>query len=153
MIQRIQSLFLLLAIVCLGGMILSPIATFANSVTWGTSGLSGLAEGQSPEGLLPFPLQGIVIGLMALTAFILFSFKNRKRQLALGKLNFLLLLGLVVVMFLSISRIAEGLEQSVENVGYGLSSYLPIVALAFQLLANRAVKRDEALVRSVDRLR
>ncbi|HNW54095.1 MAG TPA: DUF4293 family protein [Bacteroidales bacterium] len=31
--------------------------------------------------------------------------------------------------------------------------YLPLVALVFQVMANRAIKRDDKLVRSADRLR
>jgi len=153
MIQRIQSLFLLFVIVCLGCMVLTPIAAFSDAVTWMTAGIVGLDTGQSASGVLPFPIQGLIIGLMALTAFILFSYKNRKRQLALGKLNFLLVLGLIVVIYLSIDRIAADLGSGIENVAYGWGTYLPIIALAFQLLANRGVKRDEDLIKSVERLR
>ncbi len=153
MIQRIQSLFLLLVIVCLGGMILTPIAAFSDTVTWMTARIVGLDTGQTATGVLPFPIQGLIIGLMALTAFILFSYKKRKRQLALGKLNFLLLLGLIVIIYLSIDSIAAELGTGVENVAYGWGTYLPIIALAFQLLATRGVKRDEELIKSVERLR
>ncbi len=153
MIQRIQSLFYLLVIVCLGAMTLLPIATFGDSITWTTSGLLGLNADQSASGVLPFPIQGMIIGLMALTAFILFSYKHRKRQLALGKLNFLLILGLIVIIYLSIDRISNDLGVGLEAVGYGWSTYLPIIALGFHLLANRGVKRDEELIQSVERLR
>ncbi len=153
MIQRIQSLFLLLVIICLGTMILIPIATFTDSVTWMTSGIVGLEDGQSASGVLPFPIQGIIIGLIALTAFILFSYKNRKRQMALGRINFLLILGLVVLIYLSIDRISSDLGMELKNVNYGFSTYLPIIALGFHLMANRGIKRDEDLIRSVDRLR
>jgi len=153
MIQRIQSLFLLLVILCLGAMILLPIASFGNQVTWMTSGLIGLEAGQTASGVLPFAIQGLIIGLMALTTFILFSYGNRKRQLTLGKLNFFLILGMVVVIYLSIDKITEDLGTNLDAVGYGWSSYLPIIALGFHLLANRGVKRDEALIQSVERLR
>jgi hypothetical protein len=130
-----------------------PIAAFSDTVTWMTEGIVGLETGLSASGILPFPIQGFVIGLMALTTFILFSYKNRKRQLALGKLNFLLILGLIVIIYVSIDSIAADLSTGIENVVYGWGTYLPIIALAFQLLANRGVKRDEELIRSVERLR
>ena len=153
MIQRIQTLFFLFVFVCLGAMTQMPIASFGDSVIWTTSGILGLDSGQSASGVLPFPIQGIIIGLMALTLFILFSYKNRKRQLALGKLNFLLILGLIVIIYLSIDRISDELGTGLKSVDYGLSTYLPIVSLGFHLMANRGVKRDEDLIRSVGRLR
>lgn len=153
MIQRIQSLFLLLVFICLGAMILLPIASFTGSVTWMTSGILGLEEGQSASGVLPFPIQGIILGLMALTVFILFSYKNRKRQMSLGRINFILILGLVVVIQLSLDSISSDLGMELQNVTHGFSTYLPIIALGFHLLANRGIKRDEDLIRSVDRLR
>jgi hypothetical protein len=41
----------------------------------------------------------------------------------------------------------------IERIDYGLGMYLPVIALAFTFLANRGIKKDEDLVKSVDRLR
>lgn len=151
MIQRIQSLFLLLVILCLGGMFLAPIATFDKTVLT-VQGIEVEENGEALDSLLPFPLSPIVLGLLLLTIFILFSYRNRKRQLLLGRLNYFLILALVVVVFLSISDIQKQLNDGNSNP-YGLAAYLPIISLGFHLLANRAIKRDEELVKSLDRLR
>jgi ABC-type polysaccharide transport system permease subunit len=58
----------------------------------------------------------------------------------------LILLGLFVYRSLNISG-----EQLVSEKGIGM--FLPIVAIVLLVLANKAIKKDEDLVKSVDRLR
>ena len=77
-------------------------------------------------------------------------FKNRKFQFVLGRLNIILnfiLLGLFVYRSLSIS----GETSDVSEKGIGI--LLPIFSIVFLVLANKAIKKDEDLVKSVDRLR
>lgn len=67
----------------------------------------------------------------------------------IGRLNIILnliLLGLFVYRSLSISG-----ETAVSEKGIGM--FLPIVSIVFLALANKAIKKDEDLVKSVDRLR
>ena len=76
-------------------------------------------------------------------------FKNRKSQFVLGRLNIILnffLLGFFVYRSLSISGEAEASEK-------GIGMLIPIFSIVFLVLANKAIKRDEDLVKSVDRLR
>jgi len=129
-------------------MFLTPLATF-DSVTWDVQGLTGAAESVNP--VLPFPHAGLIIGLMALTIFIIFSYKQRKRQMALGKVNFALLLLSIVAVLYSINDLDAQLTASAMN--YGMATWLLLAALGFQVMANRGIKRDEDLVRSLDRLR
>jgi uncharacterized membrane protein len=132
-------------------MFLAPIAEFGG-ILLDVHGVSSTEEAVDISTMLPFPMSAIVIGLMLLTLFVLFSYKNRKRQLLLGRLNYFLILALVVVVFLTISDIQEQLNDGNSNP-YGIAAYLPIISLGFHLLANRAIKRDEELVKSLDRLR
>ena len=77
------------------------------------------------------------------------SFKKRKQQFVFNRLNMLLnliLLGLFVYRLLTLSG-----ETTVSEKGIGM--FLPIVAIVFLVLANKAIKKDEDLVKSVDRLR
>ncbi len=151
MIQRIQTLYLTLVFLCLGGMFLVPIVEFSD-LLWDVNGFSGESGGDLVAPLLPLPLAGIVLGLMALTVFIMFSFKARKRQLFMGRLNYFLILALVVTIHVSISKIQKQLGADVTTL-YGIATYLPVIALVFHHLANRAIKKDEELVKSLDRLR
>ena len=93
------------------------------------------------------------LGLTLLSALIsiitIFLFGNRKLQFMLGRVNILLnliLLGLFVYWSLTVSG-----ETSVSEKGIGMLT--PVFSIVFLVLANKAIKKDEDLVKSVDRLR
>ncbi|MFD1163485.1 DUF4293 domain-containing protein [Hwangdonia seohaensis] len=84
-----------------------------------------------------------------LSVVAIFRYKNRKSQFMLGRLNIILnffLIGFFVYQSLSVSG-----ETAVSEKGIGM--LLPIVSIVFLALANKAIKKDEDLVKSVDRLR
>ena len=57
-----------------------------------------------------------------------------------------------VLSFMQIDKIRLH-EMPEAHVSYGIGAYLPVVAIAFLLLAFRGIKKDEDLVKSIDRLR
>ena len=93
----------------------------------------------------------ILFGLStALTVISIISFAKRQHQFVLNRLNMILnliLLGLFVYRSLNLS----GETPAVSEKGIGM--FLPILAIVFLALANKAIKKDEDLVKSVDRLR
>ncbi len=85
--------------------------------------------------------------LMALINIVLF--KNRKNQFVINRLNILLnlfLLGFFVYRSLNLSGEAVASEK-------GIGMLIPVFSIVFLVLANKAIKKDEDLVKSVDRLR
>ena len=86
----------------------------------------------------------------AALAFIsILLFKNRQNQFVVNRLNILLnlfLLGFFVYRSLSLSGETEVSEK-------GIGMLIPVFSIVFLVLANRAIKKDEDLVKSVDRLR
>jgi len=85
----------------------------------------------------------------ALALFALLGFKNRKNQFVLNRFNMLLnlfLLGFFVYRALNLSG-----ETSVSEKGIGM--LIPVFSIVFLVMANKAIKKDEDLVKSVDRLR
>tara|TARA_R100001377_G_scaffold45384_1_gene25985 strand:+ start:543 stop:953 length:411 start_codon:yes stop_codon:yes gene_type:complete len=136
MLQRIQTLYLILAAIVSGGL----IYVFE---LWTT-----------PEGVKVFADDvNYIFALFLVSAFLsVFSivrFKSRKSQFMLGRLNIILnffLLGLFVYQSLNVSG-----ETVVSEKGIGI--FLPIVSIVLLALANKAIKKDEDLVKSVDRLR
>lgn len=85
-----------------------------------------------------------------LSALSIISYKKRQHQFVIGRLNIILnliLLGLFVYRSLNLS----GETVTVSEKGIGM--FLPIVAIVFLVLANKSIKKDEDLVKSVDRLR
>ena len=136
MIQRIQTVYLIIAAIVSGGLI------FVFNL-W-TNNDDALVFAQTE--LLYF---GMFLGSALLSIITIFMFKNRKSQFILGRLNILLnliLLGLFVYQSLSLSG-----ETDVSEKGIGM--LLPVFSIVFLVLANKAIKRDEDLVKSVDRLR
>ena len=76
-------------------------------------------------------------------------FKNRKLQFVIGRLTILInliLLGLLIYVSLTLPG-----EAAVSEKGIGM--FVPILAVLLLVLANKAIKKDEDLVKSVDRLR
>ena len=95
----------------------------------------------------------LVLGLLGvsvlLTVISIFNFKKRKLQFVLNRLNIIsnfVLLGVFVYRSLTLSG-----ETLVSEKGIGV--LFPIISIVFLVMANKAIKRDEDLVKSVDRLR
>lgn len=93
------------------------------------------------------PVLFLVSAILAFVA--IFIFKNRKLQFVVGRLTILInliLLGLLIYVSLTLPG-----EASVSEKGIGM--FIPILAILLLVLANKAIKKDEDLVKSVDRLR
>lgn len=136
MIQRIQSLYLLIAI------LLNGVLSFYLPL-WVTS-----------ENIEIYALsQPVAVSLFSLSVLIsfitLFSFKKRKRQFVLGRIN--IILNFVLVGVFAYWTLSLPGEMDISENGIGM--LLPIISIVFIALANKAIKKDEDLVKSVDRLR
>ncbi len=145
MIQRIQSIFLLLS----GGTFFAQFGLpFATSETAGGNYLSDAVYNiQDHTALLVLAILG---GALALGA--IFLFKNRPLQMRLSYLVIVLSIILPVaaaMLFLQAGNSLDG--SSGINDGFGL--YMPILGIIFTILAIRFIKKDDNLVRSMDRLR
>ena len=92
---------------------------------------------------------GLIFVSIALAIIAILSFKKRQLQFVLNRLNIIsnfVLLGVFVYRSLTLSG-----ETLVSEKGIGV--LLPIISIVFLVLANKAIKKDEDLVKSVDRLR
>ena len=137
MIQRIQTIYLLLAFVVTGILpFLIPLWTM---------------NGGSAYFFMQNQVYVVVLGLSTtLSLLSIVSYKKRQNQFVIDRLNIILnliLLGLFVYRSLNLS----GETLAVSEKGIGM--FLPIVAIVLLVLANKAIKKDEDLVKSVDRLR
>lgn len=153
MIQRIQTLYLLIAVTLLGLMAVLPIAEYfaqASEVVY-KLGFSGIKTEEgiiSSFSVLPY---SILIGLSWLVILVtIFLFKKRMAQIRLTIFNIVLLLGLQGLAFYYISAAKTELEAS---YSFQLPFVFPIVAAILSFLALRAIAKDEALIRSLNRLR
>jgi len=137
MLQRIQTVYLLIVAVISGGLIfaLNLWTTVEGTVVYAKDEMLAL---------------GLFAGSAILAIISIFNFKNRKSQFMLGRLNMILnliLLGFFVYRILNSPGEANGVSEK------GVGIFLPVISIVFLVLANRAIKKDEDLVKSVDRLR
>ncbi len=137
MIQRIQTLYLALSFT------ISGVLPFVFPL-WST------VDGKEYL-FMQNQLYVILFGLSTtLSLLSIISFKKRQHQFVIGRLNIILnliLLGLFVYHSLNLS----GETPAVSEKGIGM--FLPILAIVLLGFANKAIKKDEDLVKSVDRLR
>jgi hypothetical protein len=143
MIQRIQSVYLLMASVISGVLIF--VFNLWKSIEKSIFALDLLKSESNLLKLIP-----ILFLVAAILAFVaIFIFKNRKLQFVIGRLTILInlmLLGLLIYVSLTLPG-----EASVSEKGIGM--FIPILAILLLVLANKAIKKDEDLVKSADRLR
>lgn len=137
MIQRIQTVYLLIALVILGALpFVFPLFT--------------MSDGKEFH-FMNDSFYTVLFGLStSLTLISVMYFKKRQHQFVLNRLTIILnliLLGLFVYRSLNLSG------ETVQVSEKGIGMFLPIVAIVFLALANRAIKKDEDLVKSADRLR
>ena len=136
MIQRIQTIYLLISAIISGGLIFV-------FYLWTNDQDIPIYAKDNLTYLLMF------LGSAILSLISIFSFKKRQTQFVLGRLNIILnfiLLGLFVYQLLKPSG-----ESHISEKGVGI--FMPIFSIVFLVLANKAIKKDEDLVKSVDRLR
>lgn len=97
----------------------------------------------------PFLLSALCFVSLLLFLGALVSFKKRKRQILLNNINIFinaLLTGLLVIWLLSLS----GGDLSPKK---GIELAFPLFSFVMLFLANKYIKKDEKLVKSVDRIR
>jgi hypothetical protein len=152
MIQRIQTLYLLLATAMMSLTLFLPLATIVyggNELVLKAFTLSGV---ESIEGTLPVYLGAFLAVTTALLLVIIFLYKKRLVQIRLCVSTIVLLLGSAGLIGLYCYRLCDILSGDLVFT-LGFASLMPIVAIIPVALAIRAIARDEALVRSLDRIR
>ena len=143
MIQRVQTIYLLLASIVSGGLIF--VFNLWNTIKEKIFVVDLFSREVFTLKVIPFMF--IMSAILSLVA--IFLFKNRKLQFVIGRIIIMInlfLLGLLIYLSLNLSG-----ETSVSEKGIGM--FLPILAILLVVLANKAIKKDEDLIKSVDRLR
>ena len=155
MIQRIQTLYLLLATAMMSLTLFLPLATIlygGNELIFKAFALSGLECINAP---LPVYLGALLAVTTALLLAIIFIYKKRMVQIRLCVSAIVLLLGSAALIGLYCYRLCDLLEKMNYDIilTVGFASLMPVVAIIPVALAIRGIARDEALIRSLDRIR
>ncbi|MCQ2201839.1 MAG: DUF4293 domain-containing protein [Bacteroidales bacterium] len=153
MIQRIQSLYILAAIVALGTLFFVDLGQLSGEVGLFNVthyGVVDVTKGGSDIITYLFPLAS-VLGVTVILALIdLFLFKNRMLQMRVATITAALSIASAIMIVLTNWVVASSLDMS---WSFYWTMILPIAAAILMVLAYRKISDDEALIRSLNRLR
>ena len=154
MIQRIQTVYLLIAEMLIGALFFVPFAEIAGKegsiYQFDIKGiyLEGSKNAEIIYGSMPL----VILWLMSMILVVatIFLYKNRVLQIRLSMINIFILLGLGGLIYYYVWSSAKILMGV-----YHLTIYLvfPVIAAILIYMAFKAIRKDELLVRSIDRIR
>lgn len=152
MIQRIQSIYLLLATLALVLSLCVPAGYFAN----GEGSITGIFK---PLGVTAsdgtFISTWGLFALSLLSALIqvctIFLFRNRVLQMRMSVFSMCVIAGYYIAFFVFVSVLKGRLPDTTFQVGWSLC--LPVISIILTWLAFRAIRHDEELVKATDRIR
>ncbi|MEP1096637.1 MAG: DUF4293 domain-containing protein [Cyclobacteriaceae bacterium] len=163
MIQRVQSIFMFLAAVAMIAMSFFPLWVKADLETGEIVTMTAFeikyeqenSETKERQLLASQNILYLSIGAFLAGGIMLYSlsrYKNRMTQVKLNALFSLLCALILVGLVLNMTK-ANQLIHPEFSGQYKLGFFLPIVGMFNNFLANRFIRKDEALVRSADRIR
>jgi peptidoglycan/LPS O-acetylase OafA/YrhL len=138
MIQRRQSLWLLLSSA-------AAVFTFMFPFVVGKEMVKNILADKVVDAGSNFFILLLTGASLVLSTVIIFLFKNRKQQMQLCLVGILLVTGIIILYVLQMKKLS--------NTTLALTSILPFLVLAGYILAYRDIRKDEKLVKSLDKLR
>lgn len=155
--QRIQTVFLTLAVIALLVSLVQPVWFIRTAesnhiltpfyLSEDTAGSDGRLSAYQ---YFPFSITAILtVAAITVALTSITKYKKRVVQIKLGALNSLVLVGVVGSSVFFALRLIEEFQGG----AYGLGFYLPMVAVICNLCSNFFIRRDERLVRNSERLR
>ena len=157
MIQRIQTLYLAISIICLAtvsfGMAVLNMKDKGFHGYVSAYGKTIFTHEGEVDTVLFRPLFIIPLILILLCAWTIFVFKNLKLQLQLGRLTFLLYT-VAIALVLLYNEMAEPITKGVETeYAFAPGFFIFVAGLPFVFLANLGIRKDKKLLDSLNRLR
>jgi len=153
MIQRVQSVFLLIAVVLsalmLTGTIIEMKDVFGNFYSLSFSSVTVSINGKEQVQKL-WPLAAILVSVPAASLISIFLYKNRSLQMKFTMASLMLSLGSFFVAGFYLIMLSKKIEMSFI---WHLKAVIPFVTAILCWLANRAIRKDDEKVRSLDRIR
>jgi hypothetical protein len=153
MIQRIQSIFLLIAFILQATMLFLPLSEY--TIQGGDIFLFK-ATGFVSQGLNPSTVHktGMILFFLSLSLILplvtIFLFKKRRLQMKLSLYNLVLLLGFQGYVVWYAWRVGVLFEAVTV---YKFPIVFPVVSAILLYLAFRYIRKDDNLIRSLDRIR
>jgi len=148
MIQRKQTLFLAASALLFLSTFAFPFGTIGNHELHNYKVIA--ADGTNMSGISTyyFSIPLAIASIISVIAIFLYS--NRQKQMAVVRISFIFYAASFALMSLYITDAVKTISDSFQ---WGVSFFLPFAAFFCNMIALRGIKRDEQLVKSLDRLR
>jgi hypothetical protein len=152
MLQRIQTLYLVNAFILTGLLFCLNLGEIAVNDKIYSFTINGIIDTLTGKAVYSAWYLIVFAGLiLLLQGIVIFSFKKRQKQIKLAILNVILMIVLAIACWLFVKFSAKSLGDGVYSLKLSMVSLL--VSIFFNYMACLAIKRDEALVKSIDRIR
>lgn len=142
MIQRIQTLYLLIAALLSIALFYIPLFELPEDPA------NAAAKTFTVSSNSVLLILNAAIGIFSFST--VFFFKNRTFQMKACRLVLILTFFLIGLLFYTSDTFSTGLDH---KVVFKIGTYIPLIQVVMIFLAHRSIRKDEALVRSADRLR
>lgn len=149
MIQRIQTVWLLLSVLLFGALFIFPVYEYVIPHTV----IGGLGSKNFLSAKSDFLLLIPAIFCVLLPAIAVFMFKDRKKQKNMVWLSILAACAFIALMLMQISSIKNGTPPPQSESFSIPGAAIPVLGIVLLFLAKSGINKDEKLVRSMDRLR
>ncbi len=151
MIQRIQSIWLLLAAIVISALfyvdvysVKTPsVLNMPPEIVNDYNNISAIKNNFIAVGIVSLSI------ILSLTA--IFFFKNQKRQKGLIWINILLLIGLMFLLYINLNNFWTNYPDNGGHIWIGL--FLPVITVFLLILALRGISKDQKILKSLDRMR
>ncbi len=154
MIQRLQTIYFLIAALLIGALFFVPFAEIVSAK--GEIYRFDLKGFYSTDSLNPTILIGnlsiVILDVISIILLIvsLIQYKNRSRQILLSRLTIFILLILIALNCLNLWRSVNFVPG---NYQLKIFLVLPLIAIVLIYMAIKAIKKDEKFLKSANRIR
>jgi D-alanyl-lipoteichoic acid acyltransferase DltB (MBOAT superfamily) len=147
MIQRIQTVYILLSAILIGLLFSLPFAEIVFNNQLYLFDIRGIVKNDTiQENGLPIAL--FITLILLLHVFTVFIYKKRRLQIRILIFSILLMLGLFGLFYFFAYNSFDDAQ-----VSFKIAVAFPLIAIILDYLAIRNIGKDEALIRSIDRIR
>lgn len=154
MLQRIQSVFLLAATLLYFFMINNPLSRISISpeliLEMDIFRIDAISE-SSFKAVSVWPFTALLFIVMGLGIAALILYKKRTVQMRICMFNIFLMLGLVALIWFYTKFTVDGLEG--DQTVFLWPIVIPFISAVLTYLAMKAIQRDDAIIKSYERIR
>jgi FtsH-binding integral membrane protein len=155
MIQRIQTVYLLVANIILLWLFKAPIAQLelnnSQFLLFFHNRIEPVSAESQIEPISTWPVSLLLLIIISIGLFVIFQFKNRIRQIRLCIFSILLQFGLVGLIYYFTKFTLRQLG-GIESV-FLWPVVIPFISIVLTYLALKGIQKDELLIKSIDRFR